>query len=203
MRCIYPVLMLTFVGFSLQNTSVVLRALQRQVSLFLAATLTVLNGRDMASSCIFQKGHCIQNTEWTSKLDSMGSSISQMIYSLLVVYTGYAVLKSLQSRSILKSNTVHYFMTPPNLQAFGLLQPSVLRQNFRTNSECWRKECLHQRVHMAALKYLSSPFLQSFMRRSGECGHIGTTADCTTLELILILGMWILSSHSICKQPWQ
>ena len=56
MCCIYPILMLTVVDFSLQNTSVALRALQRQVSLFLKASLIVLNGRYMVSSCIFQKG---------------------------------------------------------------------------------------------------------------------------------------------------
>ena len=35
---------------------VVLKSLQRQVSLFLTVSLTVLNGKDMASSYVFQKG---------------------------------------------------------------------------------------------------------------------------------------------------
>ena len=73
----------------------------------------------MASSCTFQKGLCQQNTqnaELTSKLVSLGSSMSQMIYSLLAVYTGYLVLRSLSSQSHLKLSTVHHFRTPPSLQ---------------------------------------------------------------------------------------
>ena len=74
----------------------VLRPLQRQVLLSPTATLTVLNGRDMASSCTFLRGqyqHNTQNTELLSKHVSLDSSVSQMIYSSLVVYTGYPVLK--------------------------------------------------------------------------------------------------------------
>ena len=60
--------------------------------LSLTATLTVLNGRDMASSCTFLKGqyqHNTQNAELLSKHVSLDSSLFQMIYSLLVVYTSW------------------------------------------------------------------------------------------------------------------
>ena len=110
--------------FFFKNIFVVLRPLQRQVLLLMTAGLTVLNGRDMASSCTSQKGQYQQNTqnaELTSKLVSLDSSISQMIYSLLVVYTGYLVLRSLSSLSHLKLSTVHHFRTPLSLQAFSSL----------------------------------------------------------------------------------
>ena len=67
----------------------VLKLLQKQVSVFLTATVTVLNGRDTASSYTSQKGQCQWNSwnaELTSKLVCPDNSESQMIYSLLVVY---------------------------------------------------------------------------------------------------------------------
>ena len=59
--------------------------------------LTLLSGRDMALNCISQKGQYqhILDAKSTSKLVSLDSSISQMIYILLVVYTGYVALRSL------------------------------------------------------------------------------------------------------------
>ena len=142
----------------MQNTYVVLRCLQRQVSLFLTATLTVLNGKDMALSCISQKGQYqhILDAKSTSKLVSQDSSISQMIYSSLAVYTGYLAPKSLTSLSHLKLSTVHHFKTPPNLLPSDSLLPSAHRQNSHTNSKCWRMEYLNQRVPMAAFKFPSS-----------------------------------------------
>ena len=166
------------------------RHLQRQV-LLLAATLILLNGRDMASSCTFQKGQCqqnLENAELTSKLVSLDSSISQMIYSLLAVYTGCLVLRNFSSLSHLKLSIVHHFRTLPSLQAFGLLLPSVLRQNCHTTSEHWRKECLNQGVPMAAFKPPNFQFLElAFLEDYGH--YSDTTVPCTTFRRTLISGI--------------
>ena len=66
----------------------VLRPLQRQVLLSPTATLTTLNGKNMASSYTFLKAQCqhnTQNAELLSKHVSLDSSVSQMIYSLLCI----------------------------------------------------------------------------------------------------------------------
>ena len=179
----------------------VLRCLQRQVSLLLTATLTVLNGKDMASSYISQKGQrqqITQNAELTSKLVSLDSSISQMIYILSVVYTGYPVLRSLTSLSHLKLSTVHRFKTPPNLPPSALLLPSAHRQNSHTNSKCWRRENLYQRVPMAAFKSLSSHSLESVFSR--DFSHFRATAVlCTTSKRMSMNGMSSLLLHQICN----
>ena len=114
----------------------------------------------MASSYIFQKGRCqqhIQNAKLTSKLVLLDSSEFQMIYSLLVAYTGYLALRCHSLRqSHLKLSTVHLFRTPPSLRAFTLLLPSALKQNSHINLEYWRKEHLYHRVPMAAFRSPSS-----------------------------------------------
>ena len=102
----------------------------------------------MASSYIAQKGRCqqhMQNAKLTSKLVLLDSSESQMIYSLLIAYTGcLAPRDHSSSQSHLKLSTVHPFRTPPSLRAFTLLLPSVPRQSFHMNLESWRKEHLYQ-----------------------------------------------------------
>ena len=188
MCCIYPILMLTVVDVSLQNTSVALRALQRQVSLFLKATLIVLNGSYMVSSCIFQKGqfHIPDDSQLVSCIYWLCCS-QKFAKPVNLEIEHCALIHDSSQYSSLR------FIAAKCSQAELSYQFRVLK-----------KECSHQWVHMAALKYLSSSFLQSvFLRRSGECGHIHTTAHCTTFKLMLILGMWILLSHCICKQPWQ
>ena len=179
------------------------RHLQRQVLLFLTAMLTVLNGSSMASSCISQKGQCQQNTqnaELTSKLVWLDSSLSQMIYILLVVYTGSAVPWNLQSPSHLKLSTVHHFKTLLSLHPSDSLLPSALKQNSHTNLECWKRGCLDLKAPMAAFKFPSSHSLESVLTFI----HFTATAVLyTTCRRVLIDGMLILSSHRICKHAWQ
>ena len=157
----------------------------------------------MASSCISQKGQCqwnILDAKSTSRLGSVDSSISQMIYILLVVYTGYVALRSLTSLSHLKLSTVHHFKTPPNLHPSDSLLPSALRQNSHTNSKCWRRENLYQRVPMAAFKSLSShSLLSSFPRVFSHFSVIAV--PITTFQRMSINGMLILSLHQIWRHP--
>ena len=170
----------------------VLRPLQRQVSILLTATLTVLNGSNMASSYISQKGQCqqsSQNVKLTSKWDWLDSSESQMIYSLLVAYTGcLAPRNHSSSQSHLKLSIVHLFRTPPSLRAFNLLLPSVLRQNSLINLEYWRKEHLYHRVPMAAFRFPSSHSLGSLFSEDPQGFHI-ITVPCSTFRKVSIGGM--------------
>ena len=162
--------------------------------------LTVLNGRDMASSYTSQKAQCrqhIQNTKLPSKWDWLDSSISQMIYSLLVAYTGcLAPRDHSSSQSHLKSSTVHLFRTPPSLRAFTLLLPSALKQNSRMNLESWRKEHLYHRVPMAVFRSPSFQYLESLFPGDLQGFH-SITAPCSTFRRVSIGGMLILLSHYI------
>ena len=147
-----------------------LSPLQRQVLSSPAATLTPLNGRDTASSCISQKGQCqldTCNVGLTSKLDRLDSLVSRMVHSLLVVFTGYPALRSSSSLSHSTSNTAPQFTIPPSLQAFASLLLSARRQNSRTNSKSSSKEHSHCKVPMVACKCPSSHSMRFYVR----CSH--------------------------------